>query len=123
MNDDPVNGIRTHLRDHEQRLRTVEARAAAMENIAKGAFAVVGALISLLGILFFDMRSDLAGKVDNASRQELIENYRRDISDLNQRISEHERRDENQTQRFEKHFESNDMRIERLLQPPPWDRK
>lgn len=119
-NSDPISA---HLQDLEQRLRQVEQAHSAMFNMARGAFAVVGVLFSLLGILFFDMRSDLSSKVDNASRQELIENYRRDISDINQTIAAHERRDELQYERFEKHFESNDARIERLLQGAQWPSK
>jgi hypothetical protein len=112
--------VSAHLQDLEQRLRKIEEGQSAMYNMARGAFAVVGVLITLLGYLFFDMRSELSTKVDYANRQDLIENYRRDISEIQHAMLAHEHRDELRDQRIEKHFEASDAKIERLLTGPPW---
>jgi replicative DNA helicase len=106
-----VRGISLQVIDQVKALASAQERHEAFVNMARGGLGVIGIMIGLLGYLAYDMRQELATKVDTASRLEMSARITADFANVRQQESEHERRDHDHFDRLERHLESIDTKI------------
>jgi hypothetical protein len=96
-------------------IRTRQDAEIAWMNTMKGGLAAMGLLLGIVSWLYLDVRNQLGGKVDSATRLEMLERLNGDIRNLREALSDAKHDREAKFAEVNHHLEAIDARYERLV--------
>jgi hypothetical protein len=96
-------------------LRTRQDANIAWMQTMKGGLAAMGLLLGIVSWLYLDVRNQLGGKVDSATRLEMLERLNGDIRNLREALSDAKHDREAKFAEVNHHLEAIDARYDRLV--------
>lgn len=96
-------------------IRTRQDDNIAWMNTMKGGLAAMALLVGLVSWLYLDVRNQLDGKVDNATRLEMLERLNSDSRNLREAVADARREHDQRFSEVNRHLEAIDARYDRLV--------